>query len=89
MSNTLHPSATRHAICFYCDGLRPVSITHICLGCGSNVPRSAPTKVHRQQRCPKCTDGLLRRISEGMNLTCTGCGYTSGTAMDRTLQRRS
>jgi predicted amidophosphoribosyltransferase len=81
-------TTTRKAICFYCDGLRDVSDSGICLGCGSNVPRNAPVTIHRQQHCPKCTDGLLRRLSDGMFLTCTGCGYTSGTAMDRTFQRR-
>lgn len=81
-------TATRKAICHYCNGLRPVSASGICLGCSSDVPRNAPVTIGRQHSCPKCTDGLLRWLSEGTFLGCTGCGYVSGTAMDRTIQRR-
>ena len=79
---------TRKALCFYCDGIRPVSPHGICHGCSSDVPRNAPVTIRRQQSCPKCTDGLLRWLSEGTFQGCTGCGYVSGTAMDRTFQRR-
>lgn len=81
-------TTTRQAICRYCNGLRDVSASGICMGCGSDVARNAPTTIHRQQRCPKCTDGSLVRFSNGIHRTCFSCGYISGTPEDRLLNQR-
>jgi predicted RNA-binding Zn-ribbon protein involved in translation (DUF1610 family) len=64
--------------CRYCGGLR-VAENDFCTGCGSPAAIAQQTQPARLARCPKCTDGRVRRHEQSGRYICNQCGFDAHT----------
>lgn len=64
--------------CRYCGGLR-VAENDFCTGCGSPAAIAQQTQPERLVRCPKCTDGKVRRHDQSGRYVCNHCGFDAHT----------
>jgi DNA-directed RNA polymerase subunit RPC12/RpoP len=60
--------------CRYCGGVR-VAENDFCTGCGSPAAIAQQTQPERLARCPKCTDGGVRRHEQSGRYICNQCGF--------------
>jgi len=64
--------------CRYCGGVR-VAENDFCTGCGSPAAIAQQTQPERLSRCPKCTDGRVRRHEQSGRYICNQCGFDAHT----------
>jgi DNA-directed RNA polymerase subunit RPC12/RpoP len=64
--------------CRYCGGVR-VAENDFCTGCGSPAAIAQQTQPERLARCPKCTDGGVRRHEQSGRYICNQCGFDAHT----------